>query len=230
MSQYEKSSWDEKRARIFIVDDHPIVREGLTRLIATKARGELMVCGEAEDAAIAIQEIVRVQADLAIVDISLRGYDGIELTKNLKSRYPSLPVLILSMHDELLYAERALQAGANGYIMKNESPELLLKAIRKILSGQVFVSEPVSSRILQRIQRDGSEALSTAVDSLGDRELEVFHHLGRGLTTRQIADRLCISVKTVETHMARIKMKLGVQTFNELIVRAVLWANDNQST
>ncbi|MBN1817025.1 MAG: response regulator transcription factor [Sedimentisphaerales bacterium] len=229
MSQYEKSSWGEKRARIFIIDDHPIVREGLTRLIATKAGGDLTVCGEAEEAAAAIQEIAKVRPDLAIVDISLRGYDGIELTKNLKNQFPSMPVLILSMHDEQLYAERSLQAGAHGYIMKNESPDLLLTAIRKILSGQVYVSESVSRRILQRIQREGADALSTAVDSLADRELEVFHHLGHGLTTRQIADRLCISVKTVETHMARIKAKLDVQTFNELIVRAVLWANDQHS-
>jgi DNA-binding NarL/FixJ family response regulator len=213
------------RARIFIVDDHPIVRDGLARLIGTKAKGDLMICGETDNAADAIKTVARVRPDLVMVDISLRGCDGIELTKILRSRHDRLHILVLSMHDELLYAERALHAGANGYIMKNESSENLLRAIRKVLAGGVYVSESVSAEILRRIKREGPGELSSAPASLSDRELEVFSLLGRAHTTRQIADELCLSVKTIETHVSRIKAKLGVESYNELIVRAALWVS-----
>lgn len=213
------------RAKIFIVDDHPIVRDGLARLIGKKAKEDLMICGEADNAADAIKTVAKVRPDLVMVDISLRGGDGIELTKSLRSRYDKLPILVLSMHDELLYAERALHAGANGYIMKNESSDNLLQAIRKVLAGGVYVSESVSSEILRRIRREGSDKLSSPAASLSDRELEVFSLLGRARTTRQIAEELCLSVKTIETHLSRIKVKLGAESFNELIVSAALWVN-----
>jgi len=220
---------NQDRARIFIVDDHPIVRDGLARLIGKKAKGDLMICGETDNAADAIKTVAKIHPDLVMVDISLRGCDGIELTKNLRSQHNKLPILVLSMHDELLYAERALHAGANGYIMKNESSENLLQAIRKVLAGGVYVSESVSSEILRRIRREGPGELSSPAASLSDRELEVFSLLGRARTTRQIADELCLSIKTIETHLSRIKVKLGVETYNELIVRAALWVNSGSA-
>lgn len=219
----------QNRAKIFIVDDHPIVRDGLARLIGKKAKEDLMICGEADNAADAIKTVARVRPDLVMVDISLRGCDGIELTKSLRSRYNKLPILVLSMHDELLYAKRALYAGANGYIMKNESSDNLLQAIRKVLAGGVYVSESVSSEILRRIRREGPDELSSPAASLSDRELEVFSLLGRARTTRQIAEELCLSVKTIETHLSRIKVKLGAESFNELIVSAALWVNSESA-
>lgn len=219
----------QNRAKVFIVDDHPIVRDGLARLIGKKAKEDIMICGEADNAADAIKTIAKVRPHLVMVDISLRGCDGIELTKSLRSQHDKLPILVLSMHDELLYAERALHAGANGYIMKNESPEKLLQAMRKVLAGGVYVSESVSSEILRRIRREGSGELSSPAESLSDRELEVFSLLGRARTTRQIADELCLSIKTIETHLSRIKTKLGVESFNELIVSAALWVNSQSS-
>ncbi len=216
---------NRNRARIFIVDDHPIVRDGLARLIGKKAKGDLMICGETDNAVDAIKTVAKIHPDLVMVDISLRGCDGIELTKSLRSQHNKLPILVLSMHDELLYAERALHAGANGYVMKNESSENLLQAIRKALAGGVYVSESVSSEILRRIKREGRDGVSSPAASLSNRELEVFSLLGRARTTRQIADELYLSIKTIETHLSRIKVKLGVETYNELIVRAALWVN-----
>jgi len=220
---------NRNRAKIFIVDDHPIVRDGLARLIGKKAKGDLMICGETDNAVDAIKTVAKIHPDLVMVDISLRGCDGIELTKSLRSQHDKLPILVLSMHDELLYAERALHAGANGYIMKNESSENLLQAIRKVLAGGVYVSESVSSEILRRIKREGRDGVSSPAASLSNRELEVFSLLGRARTTRQIADELYLSIKTIETHLSRIKVKLGVETYNELIVRAALWVNSESA-
>ena len=220
---------NEKRAKILIVDDHPIVRDGLARLINKKAEKDLMICGEADNAADALKTIAKIRPDLVMVDISLRGCDGIELTKNIRHQNSKLPILVLSMHDELLYAERALRAGANGYIMKNEPSEDLLQAIRKVLGGGVYISENVFSEIVHKLKRDGPGSLSSPVASLGDRELEVFNLLGRGRTTRQVADELFISIKTVETHLSRIKVKLDLDSYNELIVHAALWVNSRSS-
>ena len=220
---------NEERAKILIVDDHPIVRDGLARLINKKAEKDLMICGEADNAVDALKTIAKIRPDLVMVDISLRGCDGIELTKSIRHQNSKLPILVLSMHDELLYAERALQAGANGYIMKNEPSEDLLQAIRKVLSGGVYISENVSSKIVHKLKRDGPGSLSSPVASLSDRELEVFNLLGRGRTTRQVADELFISIKTVETHLSRIKVKLGLDSYNELIVHAALWVNSRSS-
>jgi len=225
----DSTSTDKNRATILIVDDHPIVRDGFARLIAHKARHDLTICGEAEDAADALQLITQLKPSLVVVDISLRGCDGIELTKSIRSQYHDIPILMLSMHDESLYAERALQAGANGYVMKNEPSDVLLEAIRKILNGGVYVSDNISAEIIRRMRLGGSKNPPSAITVLSDRELETFRLIGRGYTTRQAAEELCLSVKTIETYLARIRVKLNLRTYNELIVHAALWVNDNFS-
>lgn len=220
---------DSQQARILIVDDHPIVRDGFARLIANKARHDLVLCGEADSAGDALRLIAKLKPDLVVVDVSLRGCDGIELTKSIRSQYDNMPVLVLSMHDESLYAERALQAGASGYIMKNEPSDVLLDAIQKILKGGVYVSENISVEILRRMRSGRSEQPVSAMAVLSDRELETFRLIGRGFTTRQTAEELCLSVKTVETYVSRIRSKLNIQSYNELIVQAALWVNGNIS-
>jgi DNA-binding NarL/FixJ family response regulator len=230
MSERDKpQESSQNKAKIFVVDDHPVVRDGLMRLIGQKAGKDIMICGEADNAADALKTIAKIKPDLVIVDISLRGCDGIELTKGIRYQNSKLPILVLSMHDEALYAERALRAGANGYIMKNESSEDLLQAIRTVLCGGVHISQNVSSKIVHKLKRDGPNGLSSPVASLSDRELEVFRSLGRGRTTRQIADELSISAKTVETHLSRIRVKLNLQSYNELIIHAALWVNSRSS-
>jgi DNA-binding NarL/FixJ family response regulator len=228
-STYESADTNNKPSTLLIVDDHPIVRDGFARLIANKARHDLAICGEAENAADALRLITQLTPSLVVVDVSLRGCDGIELTKSIRSQYHDMPILVLSMHDESLYAERALQAGANGYIMKNEPPDVLLEAIRKVLNGGVYVSERISADIVKRMRVSGSENPPSVMAVLSDRELETFRLIGRGYTTRQTADELCLSVKTVETYLARIRSKLNIQSYNELIVHAALWVNSNPS-
>jgi len=217
----------DKRARIFMVDDHPIVRDGLARLISKKAEKEMTICGQADNAADAMKAISAIEPDMVIVDIFLRGCDGIGLTKSIRSRRSDLPILVLSMHDEGLYAERALQAGACGYIMKNAAPEELLQAIRKVLAGGLYFSENMSSKIMRKLGRHAPDDWAATISALSDRELEVFRLLGQGCMTRQVADQLYISIKTVETHLARIKAKLNLASYNELIVHAALWVNSN---
>lgn len=207
--------------RVFVVDDHPIVRQGLALLINREA--DLIVCGEAEEAQTALEAIAAQRPDILIVDISLNGPDGIELVKLLRARSATLPVLVLSMHDELTYAERALRAGANGYIMKQEATERVLIAIRRILKGDVYLSDRAASRVLQQYVR-GATAQHSSVSDLSDRELEVFRLIGGGHGTRQIAEELHLSVKTVETHQAHIKEKLSLRTARELVQYAVEWS------
>jgi len=211
-----------KRARILIVDDHPVVRQGLALLIGQQE--DLAVCGEAEDAAHAITAIEALKPDLVLVDVSLKGTDGIDLTKDIKGRFPSLPVLVLSMLDESFYAERALRAGAKGYVMKQEATDKVLTAIRKVLSGEVFVSDKMVSRMLQKMAGD-SVSGSTPVDLLSDREMTVFQLIGRGYSTARIAEELHLSVKTVETHRAHIKEKLNLADAAELSGYAGQWLN-----
>src|SRR5580698_2393533 len=195
------------KKNIFIVDDHPIVRQGLALLINRES--DLAVCGDAEEANSARPRIEDLKPDLVIVDISLNGPDGLELLKSIRARDPNLPVLILSMLDELLYAERALRAGANGYIMKQQATEQVLVAIRRILGGEIYVSERMSNKMLHLFV-GGSPAAhqSSPVADLTDRELEVFRLIGEGHGTRQIADELHLSIKTVESYQAHIKEKL----------------------
>jgi DNA-binding NarL/FixJ family response regulator len=207
--------------RIFVVDDHPIVRRGLVQLIEQES--DLKVCGEASSAEQALQSIPRVRPHLAIVDISLQGTSGIELLKRLKIEHPELPVLVISMHDESLYAERALRAGARGYIMKHEAITTLQTAIRRVAAGGIFLSERMTERLLEKATGRQNPPGPTGVESLSDRELEVFELIGRGHRTSEIARRLCLSVKTIETYRAKIKDKLHLRSGAELVQHAVSW-------
>jgi DNA-binding NarL/FixJ family response regulator len=223
---FSKQSALQKKFRVLIVDDHPILRQGIGQLI--NAEPDLMVCGEAEDAHQALSAVGTTKCDIAIVDISLKGTSGIELLKNLKVHYPKLHVLILSMHDESIYAQRALRAGASGYIMKQEATEKVLGAIRKILNGEIYLSERLGSRMLSQLVGGRSSLPSSPIDQLSDRELEVFGLIGQGHGTRPIAEKLHLSVKTVESHRAHIKEKMNLKNATELVHHAIQWAQSEQ--
>src|SRR5256885_5486739 len=216
-----------RKKKVFVVDDHPIVRQGLALMINQER--DLEVCGEAEEMHSALQRMLITKPDIIVVDISLNGPDGLELLKNVRMNHPSLPVLILSMHDESLYAERALRAGANGYIMKQEATEKVLDALRRILRGEVYVSARIANIMLQHYIRGVARAHHTPVVELTDRELEVFRLIGDGLGTRQIADKLHLSVKTVESYQAHIKEKLSLRSARELVLHAMQW-NSHEKT
>jgi len=209
------------KSAIFLVDDHPIVRQGLALLINREA--DLAVCGDAEEASCALQRIEELKPDLVVVDISLNGPDGLDLLKNIRTRHPNLPVLILSMLDESIYAERALRDGASGYIMKQEATERVLVAIRRILEGEIYVSDRMANRMLHRFVGGSPEGPRSPVSDLTDRELEVFRLIGEGHGTRQIAEQLHLSVKTVESYQAHIKDKLSLKNARELVQRAIQW-------
>jgi DNA-binding NarL/FixJ family response regulator len=206
---------------VLVVDDHPLMRQGLALLI--NQQQDMQVCGEAEEAQAAMQAITQLRPDIMILDISLKGPDGIELLKNIRATDPDLPVLILSMHDEAIYAERALRARANGYIMKQEATEKVLVAVRRILSGEVYLSERMSNKMLQQYIGGAPNAIQSRIASLSDRELEVFRRIGEGCATREIAEELHLSVKTVETYQAHIKDKLALRSGRELIQHAIQW-------
>lgn len=210
------------KSRVLVVDDHPIVRQGLTLLINRES--DLTVCGEAEDAHTAMQSLTATRPDILVVDISLNGPDGLDLLKNVRSRHPDLPVLILSMHDESIYAERALRAGAQGYIMKQEATEKVLVALRRILSREIYVSERIANRMLHRYIGNPSASKPSSIADLTDRELEVFRLIGEGHSTRQIAEELHISVKTVESYQSHIKEKLSLRSARELVQHAIQWS------
>ena len=210
------------KVKVFVVDDHPIVRQGLAQLINQEA--DLVVCGQAESARSTLESLESCRPDIMIVDVSLEGPDGIELLKEIKARDTRIPVLILSMHDESLYAERALRAGASGYIMKQEATELVLTAIRRILAGEIYVSDRMARHFLQQYVSGSGPAKPSTVEDLSDRELEVFRLIGQGLGTRQIAESLHLSVKTVETHYAHIKDKLCLKNARALVQYAVEWS------
>ncbi|HNT68946.1 MAG TPA: response regulator transcription factor [Syntrophorhabdaceae bacterium] len=208
-----------QRNRIFIVDDHPIVRKGLAQLINQEP--DMVVCGEAENAQNALELLKKIRPDLAIVDISLQGIDGIELIKKIKDRDINLPILVVSMHDESLFAERALKVGAKGYIMKQEAIEKMMEAIRKVIKGEVYVSERVSATIVKKFIDGKAESSRSPMEVLSNRELEVFQLIGQGFGTRQIAGELNVSIKTVESYRANIKEKLNLRNAAELIRHAV---------
>ena len=207
--------------RVLVVDDHPIVREGLSQLIETAA--DLTVCGTASEAEKVLGRVEELQPDMVLLDITLRGGSGLDVCRELSHVYPSIPVLILSMHNEDVYAERALRVGAKGYQMKDASPGKLLDAIRRILSGQVHLSEAIHSKVARRLRMTGKKNVASEQDRLTDRELEIFEMIGQGLPTRRIADDLSLSMKTVETHRANIKRKLQLADANELVHRAVFY-------
>jgi DNA-binding NarL/FixJ family response regulator len=210
-----------RRSRIVIVDDHPIVRHGLARLI--DAEPGLQVCGAAANRAEALEMVRREKPDLVIVDLSLGDENGLDLVKMLKAEWEDLPVLVLSMHDEAYYANRVLRAGAMGFIMKQEPAERMISAIHQVLAGQVYLSEGMAASMLTRLVGRKVVQGGTPVDTLTDRELEILRWMGRGLGTRQIADKLHLSVKTVENHREHIKAKLKLRTSAELVRYAVRW-------
>ena len=211
------------KTKVLLVDDHPILRAGLGKLINQEA--DMMICAEAEDAPTAFDLVGTMAPDIAVIDISLKGSNGIELIKNLKARYPDLPTLVLSMHDEVLYAERALRAGSLGYIMKEEAIEQVLVAIRRVLAGEIFLSEKMKSKMLQQMASGRGKVVSSPIEQLTDRELEVFRLIGEGCSTRQIAGQLHLSVRTVEAYREYIKTKLSLKNATELVQHAFHWVH-----
>jgi DNA-binding NarL/FixJ family response regulator len=207
--------------QIFLVDDHPVMRRGYAYLIGSEM--DLEICGEAESAREALSQIPEANPDLAIVDLTLKGMGGLELIKRLQAQHPDVLILVVSMHDETLYADRALHAGARGYIMKSEVESAVVEAIRRILAGGVYVSEELSTKILLQYAGAPSDEEESPLERLSDRELEVFEYMGRGFTTREIAEKLALSPKTIDSYRSRIKDKMAIDSNNELTRRAVLW-------
>ena len=214
------------KRRVLIVDDHPLMRQGLAQLV--NQQPDLTVCGEAEDVPEALQKTADLKPDVVIVDLSLKGSDGIELIRNLRSRSAQLPVLVLSMHDEALYAERALKAGAWGYIMKQEATNQVLSGLRRVLAGEIYVSHRLSSKIVQSMVGGPGASERSPIERLSDREFGVFRKIGGEATTKEIAAELCLSVKTIETHFAHIKKKLCLHSQRELVQHAIQWVMQNE--
>ena len=209
------------KKRVLLVDDHPMMRQGLAQVI--NQQKDLLVCCEAGDANQAVQRIALSKPDLAVVDISLQGKSGLELIKDLHALHPEVPVLVMSMHDELLYAERVLRAGARGYVMKKAGGEAVLQAIRQVLSGKIYVSEQMSERVLEVFSGARSARHQSPIEMLTDREFEVFKLIGEGCITREIARRLHISPKTVDVYRQNLKEKFKLPSATSLIQHAVRW-------
>jgi DNA-binding NarL/FixJ family response regulator len=218
---------NKSKAKIFLVDDHPLVREWLTHLIHQQP--DLSVCGEAETASQALEAIAKTKPDVAIVDISLKSGSGIELIKNIKAVEPQVAVMVLSMHDEDLYAERALRAGARGYIMKRETAKKVIAGIRQVLEGKLYLSERLTALFAEKFVEGEPRSVTSPIVHLSDRELEVFQLLGQGCETRQIAESLNISMKTVQAFCARIKEKLQLTSATELLREAIRWYENKDS-
>jgi DNA-binding NarL/FixJ family response regulator len=215
-----------QKIKILLVDDHPLVREGVANLI--NQQPDFVVCGEAASEPQALELVGQVRPEVVIVDISLENGSGIELIKSLKAMHPSVVMLVLSMHDETLYAERALRAGARGYLMKREAAKKVIQGIRAVLAGQLFVSEKIAALMAEKYVGGQTSAPASHVEQLSDRELEVFQLLGHGQSTRQIADHLHVGFKTVQAYCARIKEKLKLANATELLRAAMHW-NENPS-
>ncbi len=223
---HAKNHPEKIKYKIFIVDDHPIVRQGVAQLINQEAI--LTVCGEASDVASALQAIPACDCDLVLVDLSLGSDIGIRLIEDLLLDHTDLKILVLSMHDEALYAERCLKAGAKGYIMKQEPPELVILALKKVLNGEIYVSAKLSARLLQKLASKQSVPYSSPIEQLSNRELEVFQLIGKGFKTRKIAEHLNLSVKTIETYIEHIKRKMNLEDSRDLILHAVQWGINEQ--
>ncbi len=213
---------NENKTQVLIVDDHPVVRDGLTMIINHER--DMNVCGEAEDAYQGLKAITELKPDVVIVDISLKDSDGIELTKSIKAGHPKLSVVVLSIHDESVYAERSLLAGAKAYLMKDAVSEKIVKAIRTVLSGEIYVSSTISKKFLHKVARDKAGMTKTPIENLSDREFEVFRLIGEGYKASQIAKKLHLSVKTVETYRGRLKEKLNLDSATKLLQYAIKWA------
>lgn len=214
--------------RVFVVDDHPIIRQGLAQLLEHEP--DMVYCGEAEDAPEALKAIEAAKPHIVLVDISLKTSNGIELIKDLRIRCPEVAILVLSMHDESFYAERVLRAGARGYVMKEEATEKVVHAIHRVLAGEVYLSNKMAANMLSKLV-DGNRQTPTSqysIESLSDRELEVFELIGRGLGTRQIAGKLHLSVKTIESHRANLKEKLRAKNSTELLRHAINWVQSEK--
>ena len=213
---------NENKTQVLIVDDHPVVRDGLTTIINHER--DLNVCGEADDAHEALKAVTALKPDVVVVDISLKSSDGIELTKSIKARHPKLSVIVLSVHDESVYAERALLAGAKAYLMKDAVSENIVKAIRTVLSGEIYVSNTISKKFLHKIAGDKAGTTKTPIENLSDREFKVFLLIGEGCKASQIAKQLHLSTKTIETYRSRIKEKLNLPNAAELLQYSIKWA------
>ena len=211
------------RTRILLVDDHPLVRERLGEIINRES--DLTVCGEAEDRHGAIAAIPAKHPDLVIVDLTLKNSDGLELIKDIRSRWPKLRMLVVSMHDESLYAERVIRAGAMGYITKQEATRSILVAIRRVLDGTIYLNDKIASHIISRLTSHAGAVAATPAELLSDRELQVFDLTGQGLNTSNIATRLHVAVKTIETYRARIREKLKLKNASELLQSAISWSH-----
>lgn len=222
-SEKKSSRKPDRKNRVLIVDDHPVFRHGIAALI--NAESDLEVCGEAASSPQALAAMRTLQPDVALIDISLPGSNGVELIKLMKAEEPNLPVLVVSMHEESLYALRVLRAGALGYVMKVQTLDHVLTALRKVLSGEIYVSAKFSEQLIFKAIRSGDEGFGSPVDALSDRELEVLEALGRGMGTRDIAEKLHLSVKTIETHRAHIKEKLGFRDAGEMVRFALVWVS-----
>jgi DNA-binding NarL/FixJ family response regulator len=216
------------RKSILIVDDHPMMRQGLAQLINHER--DMVASCEAGTAAQALNMVVARKPDLVIVDISLPDKNGLELIKDIQVFHPYLPILVISMHDESIYAERVLRAGGRGYIMKQEGGRKLMQAIRQVLTGQIYLSEKMSARILEIFSGRKAEAISSPVERLSDREFEIFQLVGQGQGTREIANRLNLSVKTIEVHRANLRRKLNFRTGTEVVHYAIRWMESRSAT
>ena len=225
VKQKPQQKTDENKTRILIVDDHPIVRQGLENLI--NHENDLTVCQQVENAHQAMKAIDKLKPDMIIVDISLKEKNGLELIKDIKIQHPDLPALALSMHDESLYAERVIRAGAKGYIMKQQATENIVKAIHRVLGGQIYLSDTMTAKVMYKLTGHRKDKLAASTtEILSDRELEVFLLLGKGYGTSQIAERLHLSVKTIESYRAHIKEKLSLGNSSKLLQYAIQWASN----
>jgi DNA-binding NarL/FixJ family response regulator len=222
MAKTKKNEVTDSRKRVLLVDDHAVVRFGIAQLINRQA--DLVVCGEEEDASKALSAIERLKPDLVIADISLKDSSGLELMRNIKAQHPRLPVLVVSGHDETMYAEIAFRAGALGYLMKEAVLEKIPTAIRRVLSGSIYVSDALGAKMLQQQVRGQTNISESPVKSLSDRELEVFQLIGRWKKTKEIAAELHLSIKTVEYYREQIKRKLNLKDAGELTQYATSWA------
>ncbi len=217
---------EPNQRRIFLVDDHPVTRAGIAALLGQQAG--FRVCGEADNAPKAVDMIPKLNPELAIIDISLRTTSGIELIKNLNALTRDVKVLVLSMHDEFLYAERALRAGAKGYVMKDQAADTLVAAVRRVLAGELHISEKMKERMLNRFVSNKREELTFSMDTLSDREMEVLVHIGNGYSTRQIAAKLNLSVKTIDSYREHLKIKLRLEKGADLVRHAIQWVKSEE--
>ncbi len=224
MGDETTSTKTKTKHRIFLVDDHPVFRQGVIGVIESEA--DMVVCGQAESVDEALERIETAKPDIVLVDISLKGVDGLDLVRSIKAQYAQIPTLVLSAHDEKGYAERAIRAGAMGYVMKKENIEIVIQAIRKVLKGQLHLSQSIMPNLMAKLLNKNSEKGNTPFDILSDRELEVFNLLGQGLKTRAIAEKLNLSPKTIQVYREHIKKKMNLKDSVELHQTAFQWAQE----